>query len=124
MSGRKSRQAAFRRGRRGEKFAALTLRMKGYQVLAHDFRVPVGEIDLIVQRGSLVAFVEVKARANLQLCLEAITKHQRHRIERAASAYLNANPDIEADKFRFDLIAVVPRRWPKHIMAAWQTDSP
>ncbi len=118
------RQQAYRRGRRGETLARLVLRLKGYRILAMDYKLPVGEIDLIVKRGNLLAFVEVKARSSYAGCLEAVTIHQRRRIERAAQAYLTANPGQQPENIRFDLVAVVPRRWPKHIMAAWQTDSP
>jgi putative endonuclease len=124
MNNQQARQAAYRRGRQGERLASGLLRLKGYRILARDYRVSVGEIDLIAERGGLIAFVEVKARANLGLCLEAITVRQRHRIENAAAAFLAANPCLQPDKMRFDLIAVVPKRLPKHIMSAWQTDSP
>ena len=52
-----TRHAAERRGRRAETMAAWLLRAKGYRILARRFRVPAGEIDLIVRRGRVVAFV-------------------------------------------------------------------
>ena len=45
-----------------ERVAAWSLRLHGYRVLARRYRTPVGEIDLVVRRGSLLAFVEVKGR--------------------------------------------------------------
>src|SRR5215470_12679444 len=59
------RVAAFQTGISAESRAAALLFAKGYRVLAKRFRTPHGEIDLIVRRRNLLAFVEVKARATL-----------------------------------------------------------
>ena len=58
------RQRAFRQGRRAEVYARWVLRAKGYRVLARNFHHPLGEVDLIVRRGRLLIFVEVKFRAD------------------------------------------------------------
>lgn len=49
-------------GRRAEWLAALLLSLKGYRILARNYVVRGGEIDLVARRGSTVIFVEVKAR--------------------------------------------------------------
>src|SRR2546428_4452370 len=51
-----------KRGLAGEQQAIQYLLSRGWHIVAHRFRVGHTEIDLIVQQGSLVAFVEVKAR--------------------------------------------------------------
>jgi putative endonuclease len=58
------RVAAFRTGLSAESRAAAWLIAKGYRILAKRFRTPYGEIDLVARRR-LIAFIEVKARANL-----------------------------------------------------------
>ena len=58
-----SRAVAERRGRRGEGFASLWLRLQGWRVLARRVKTPRGEIDLIARRGHTLAFIEVKWRA-------------------------------------------------------------
>ncbi len=59
------RVAAFRAGLTAESWAAAYLMAKGYRILAKRFRAPHGEINLVAKRRSLIAFVELKARATL-----------------------------------------------------------
>ena len=84
-------------GRWAEGLAAWSLRLRGYRIVARRFRTPLGEIDLIAQRGRLVAFVEVKARTDLEQALVALTVRQR-----------------------FDLVTVRPWRLPRHLADAWR----
>ena len=51
---RHNRQRAWTRGRRAETFAAWWLRLKEYRVLARNFRVAPGEIDLIARRHNFI----------------------------------------------------------------------
>ena len=62
---RPERQVAFRTGISAESRAAAFLIAKGFRILARRWRSPVGEIDIIARRRTLLIFVEVKARANL-----------------------------------------------------------
>ena len=62
---RPERQIAFRTGISAESRAAAFLIAKGFRILARRWRSPVGEIDIIARRRTLLIFVEVKARANL-----------------------------------------------------------
>lgn len=95
------------------------LRLKGYRILARDFRVPVGEIDLIARRGRVVAFIEVKSRDSAIAALEAITPRQRRRIARAAQAFIGRYPRYQSFRLRYDVVVVAPRRWPRHLAGAW-----
>ena len=52
-------------GLEAETVAALWLTLKGYSILARRYSAHGGEIDLIARKGRAVAFVEVKARADL-----------------------------------------------------------
>jgi putative endonuclease len=47
-------------GKLGESVAARYLIAKGYAIVAQNYRVPVGEIDIIALKGSKTHFVEVK----------------------------------------------------------------
>src|ERR1700745_1028268 len=88
------RVAAFQTGLSAESRAAAYLMAKAYRILAKRFRTPHGEIDLVVKRRNLVAFVEVKARATLDDAAFAVTPRQRARIIDAAQAWLLAHPEL------------------------------
>lgn len=49
-------------GKLGEELTAYYLRKSGYEIIKRNFRVKGGEIDIIAQKGDIIAFVEVKTR--------------------------------------------------------------
>ena len=110
-----ARRRAYLFGLRAEGVAALLLRLKGYRVLARRFAVSGGEIDLIVQRGQTIAFVEVKARDDLDAAASAILETKRRRISRAARVWLARNPWAAGATLRGDAVFVAPRRLPRHV---------
>ncbi len=120
MSNRDSRRRAYGFGRAAERRAAWWLRLKGYRIVAKDFRAPVGEIDLVARRGRVLALVEVKARASLTEAAHALGARQRRRIERAGTIFLQHRPELAAMDLRFDLVLLAPGRWPRHIADAWR----
>jgi putative endonuclease len=117
------RIAAFRTGLSAESRAAAYLMAKGYRILARRFRTPHGEIDLVVRRRALLAFVEVKARATLDDAAFAVTPRQQQRIINAAQAWLAAHPEHAEFELRFDAILIAPRHLPRHVLAAFDTSS-
>lgn len=119
---RARRQAAETRGRRAETLAALWLRLKGYRILARRVRLPVGEIDLIARKGDVLAFVEVKARSDFTSAANAVTASSWMRINRAADGWTARRPDLRALSWRFDLVAIRPRRRPMHLADQWRPD--
>ena len=118
---RQRRRLAWRFGRLGEALCAWRLRLCGWRLLARDVRTPVGELDLVVRRGRMLAFVEVKARSDAGVN-EPLTAHQRRRIVRAAAAYLAARPDLAGLDIRFDVMLVGRARLPRHLPAAFRAD--
>ena len=115
-----SRRKAERQGKRAETLAAWWLRLKGYRILARDFRVPVGEIDLVARRGRLLVFVEVKRREDLSAAAESITVRQQRRIAQAADVFLQHHPNLRDLDIRFDAVLAVPGDLPRHIVDAWR----
>jgi putative endonuclease len=110
-----SRRQAYRRGYRSEWLAAAALMVKGYRILARRHRTRFGEIDLIARRGDLVLIVEVKARRTLMEAMEAIAYESERRIESAADLWLSRQSDYGRLSVRFDMVAVLPWRWPVHV---------
>ncbi len=113
------RETGDAKGRRAENAAALFLRLKGYQILARRARTGAGEIDLVARKGDVVAFIEVKFRPDASSAAEAVAPRQQKRIVAAAQAYLARNPRWAEKTLRFDIMLVVPGRWPRHILNAW-----
>lgn len=114
------RLRAYRRGHRSEWLAAVALMAKGYRILARRHRTKLGEIDLIARRGDLVAIVEVKARPTLAEAMDAVGPHAFRRLEGAADLWLVRQPDHARLSLRFDLVAVLPWRWPQHVENVFQ----
>lgn len=97
-------------GRQGEDLAAHLLAEKGYELVARNYRVGKGEVDLIVKKERLLVFVEVKTRTNLTFGHpeEAVSRRKAMLVVRAADEYIfrtNWHGNI-----RFDIVAVVFHR--------------
>ncbi|MEM1378185.1 MAG: YraN family protein [Pseudomonadota bacterium] len=109
------RKRAEKLGRRAEWFAEIALLVRGYRVVARRFKTKAGEVDLIARRGTLIVMVEVKARQTLEAAHDAVTHTALRRIEAAGDIWLSRQPDFAKLSVRYDLIAVLPRRWPIHV---------
>ncbi|MBF9233788.1 YraN family protein [Microvirga alba] len=116
------RRATFLRGHRAERLALMFLLLKGYRPLARRYAAAGGEIDLVVVRGDTIVFVEVKARGTMDDALSAITATKRRRFSRAARAWLARHPWAAAKTWRADAVFLAPRRWPRHIPAAFELE--
>ncbi len=118
------RRAAELRGRRAEALAVLLLRLKGWRILARGFAVGrgsgAGQIDIVARRGRVLAFVEVKARVDLDAAAAAVGPQQRARIVRGAEAFLAARPELAGLSPRFDVMLLAPGRLPRHLKDAWR----
>lgn len=97
-----------KRGLAGEEQAIRYLLSRGWSLVAHRFRMGRTEIDLIVRRSDLVAFVEVKARRGdaFGSPMEAVTGAKRREIVKAARAWVDRY-GRPSDIYRFDCIGLV-----------------
>ena len=68
---------AYQKGHWAEILAAAYLWLKGYKILTRRYKSPVGEIDLIAQKGRTLAAVEIKARDEISTALEAVNAKTR-----------------------------------------------
>jgi putative endonuclease len=111
-------------GRACEAAAAKSLAESGWQVVARNYRCGHKEIDLIIRRGTTVAFVEVKGRSGTSHGhpLETIGYRKRRELAAAARGWI-AEHGESGTLYRFDAIAVSPG--PRgleveHIEDAWR----
>jgi len=109
------RRARLRRGRFGELWAVAALLAKGYRILGRNVRTRAGEIDIIAVRGRRIAFVEVKRRLTTEDAEAAISERQAARIRNAADYWLAYRPRYHGHEQGFDVVLIVPRRWPRHV---------
>ena len=114
-----NRLSAFRRGHVSEYIAALYLAAKGYRIRAIRFRTKLGEIDIIARRGDLVVCVEVKARRDVESAVFAVTGTTQSRIRAASELWLARQPDAHRLSLRYDIVAVLPWRFPRHFEDAF-----
>jgi len=94
-------------GNRGESLAVTALKKRGYKILEQNYRSKLGEIDIIAAEGSVLAFVEVKARQTDQFGdpKEAITPRKQRKISMVALEYLKQTGQMGRSA-RFDVVAV------------------
>ncbi len=114
-----ARRRAEKSGRRSEWLAAQFLRLKGFSIIATRVKTPGGEIDIIARRGKLAVFAEVKARADADTAIMAVTDRARRRISAAAAMFLSRRPDLADCDIRYDIVAVAGWRL-RHIANAWR----
>jgi len=114
----KRRQAAERLGRVAEWIAAFWLMGKGYRILGQRCRTPFGEVDLAAWKGGALIIVEVKARADYDAAMYAVTPWQQDRIARAAEV-LAGRWRLTAAPIRFDVVVVGAGLLPRHERGAW-----
>lgn len=94
-------------GLNGELMAENHLCQKGMTVIARRYRGADGEIDLVMQDGENVVFVEVKARpgARAGSGLTAVTPAKQRRMTHAAISFLLEREWME-HQVRFDVVEV------------------
>jgi putative endonuclease len=93
-------------GGRGEAAAAEYLRKRGYRLLAQNFRVKLGEIDLVALDRGCVCFVEVKTRRTYDAPQEAVSRIKQRKLTRLAQAYLQKHYGHCDVRCRFDVLAI------------------
>ena len=119
---RPDRHRAQRRGVLAERLCRWHLRLRGWRIVAADWRCPSGEIDILARRGGVLAIIEVKSRSDIASAAASVAPRQRRRIARAASAFLLMRPDLAELALRFDVMLVAPFRPPRHLPDAWRLD--
>jgi putative endonuclease len=93
-------------GKQGEELVALYLEKQGFTVREKNYQIRAGEIDLIVQKGDILAFVEVKLRQNQHFPLsELIVPAKQKKIIKTALWYI-ASKHLSDLVYRFDVALI------------------
>lgn len=97
-------------GALGEKLAREYLEEHGYRIVTGNYRVKVGEIDLVAEDGDVLVFVEVKTRNGPThgLPVEAVTSAKQVKLSKVALQYLNRYHHADRPA-RFDVVGVLFR---------------
>jgi putative endonuclease len=95
-------------GELGERIAERWLRQRGWRVLQRRFRTGHRDIDLVVQREDVVAFVEVKARRGDQFGdpVQAVNWKKQKELGRSARVWI-ARHGRRGEAYRFDVVGVL-----------------
>jgi putative endonuclease len=95
-------------GDAGEQSAADLLLAQGFTLLARNHRTRRGEVDLVAEKGPLLVFVEVRARASDRFGQAEATVDARKqaRVVWAARDWLAKNGGDQRE-IRFDVVAIV-----------------
>lgn len=98
------------RGRLGEDIAVEALRKLGYRILIRNYRFGKAEVDIIAQKESVLAFVEVKWRSNNLFGdpQNFVSKQQQKRLIAAADHYVRSN-DLDIN-VRFDVVTILEKK--------------
>jgi len=94
-------------GDRAELLACRYLKRHGLKTLARNFRCRRGEIDLIMQDGDSLVFVEVRYRQQARFghAAETVSRSKQNRIIHCARYYMTVHQNWNTPA-RFDVVAI------------------
>lgn len=94
-------------GAYGEEIAVKYLVKEGYKIVARNYRLAYGEIDIIASQGEAIVFCEVKTRTSLKYgtAAAAVDFVKRQHIIRVAQFFLNSG-EWENYCPRFDIVEI------------------
>lgn len=114
-------------GKIAEFAARMFLRLKGYRVVAKNFKagnnMNIGEVDFVAQKHNCLVFVEVKKRSCLEKAAYAVSRKQQLRIIRGAEFFLKTHKKYRFYDIRFDVVLIAFPLKIKHLKNAWSCES-
>lgn len=111
-------------GKKAEKLAEKHLQKNGLKLIERNFYSRMGEIDLIMQDGEVLVFVEVRSRKSRTYggSLASITVQKQQKIIKTAYNYLQKKQLFDKHPFRFDVVGIDGEssqiQWLKHAFYA------
>jgi putative endonuclease len=99
-------------GAEAERLAQKHLEQAGLRLRERNYRSPFGEIDLVMEHGETLVFVEVRMRTRPEYGAPAETVDHRKqgRLRRTAEHYLQHEPRTSNRPCRFDIVAITQTR--------------
>lgn len=95
-------------GKQAEVKACQFLKEHGLRLLSQNYRCFLGEIDLIMQDGHDIVFVEVRSKHSLEhgTAIESITRPKQKKIINTALRFLQERNWLNKVNCRFDVIGI------------------
>jgi putative endonuclease len=92
-----------------EYIAALYLQAEGYEIIEHNFRCKIGEIDIIAKKDNYLRFIEVKYRSDKRIGIpeEAVNYKKQRLISKTASYYIMKKGYTMDIPCCFDVVAIL-----------------
>ncbi|MBE6730529.1 MAG: YraN family protein [Ruminococcaceae bacterium] len=93
----------------GEEYVAELIKKKGFKLVIRNYKIKMGEIDIIAKNDKYIIFVEVRTRKEDGMIhpLETITPSKKSKVIRTATYFMMEHPfDLQP---RFDVAAVETR---------------
>jgi putative endonuclease len=120
-------QATNEFGELGERIAARWFQRSGWRVVARRFRAGRRDIDLIIEREGLIAFVEVKSRTGVEFGdpVEAVHRRKQRSLTKSAQSWI-ARHGRSDEKYRFDVMGVLmsgQKVFVRHVPGAFEAAS-
>lgn len=96
-------------GRDGETLARHYLERRGYRLVEANFSCRWGELDLIMQKGDTLVFVEVRGRSSDRCGApqETVDYRKQEKLRLTAEVYLCRHPELARCYCRFDVVALL-----------------
>ena len=94
-------------GAKGENIAVSYLKSRGYRILERNYRIRLGEIDIIAEQGGHLVFIEVKTRSDnlFGSPFESVTVPKQRQLSKVALQYI-CKMGCYNRPARFDVVAV------------------
>ncbi len=94
-------------GAKGEEIAVRYLKNRGYRIVERNYRIRLGEIDIIAEQGDDLVFIEVKTRSDTLFGspFESVTKQKQKQLSKVALEYINKQ-NCHNRPARFDVVGI------------------
>lgn len=112
-------------GEEAELRAKEYLQQQGLELLLHNYRARVGEIDLVMRSGRTLVIVEVRSRSHQQWggAFASVDARKQRRIINTTRMLLAAHPPWAQLDIRFDVVAVSASGTIEWLQAAFDAEA-